>query len=294
MSKGNMFMGQARGKVGSVVFARVKGQQVTRAYNEAPKNPRSENQMRQRSLFMSAVKFFSQGRQNFFQFAFEDRKEKESDYNAFMRHNAKAGTNMTQAMYAEGSYPAVAPFIITAGSLPTIELNALPAGNAFSAPLAGLAASATMGDLSARLIDVYGLQQGDIITILTIAANGSTAENTPEIRPDKRGLVKWEIVQFIIDSASTAAIADVLGAGVVAATDAFNITVGSDSTIAVCAAIVASRQTLDGLKVSDTELVMGTVANTIYVASHDEAFIGDVLADWKAAPEAILQGSLVQ
>lgn len=53
MAKGNLFLSQARGKVGSVVFSRVDGQQVTRVYTDQVKNPKSEAQNLQRAIFYS-------------------------------------------------------------------------------------------------------------------------------------------------------------------------------------------------------------------------------------------------
>ena len=41
MAKGNMLMGYSRGSVGDVTFARIKGQQIARARNRNPKNPKT-------------------------------------------------------------------------------------------------------------------------------------------------------------------------------------------------------------------------------------------------------------
>ena len=50
MAKGNLFLGHARGKVGSVVFSRQDGEQVTRALNTRPKNPQTDQQIVQRAI----------------------------------------------------------------------------------------------------------------------------------------------------------------------------------------------------------------------------------------------------
>lgn len=46
-----MFLGMARGKVGDTVFYRQSGQQIARAYNPSPKNPKSLAQAYQRMCF---------------------------------------------------------------------------------------------------------------------------------------------------------------------------------------------------------------------------------------------------
>lgn len=50
MAKGNLFLGHARGKVGSLVFSRQNGEQVTRVLNSRPKNPKTDPQIVQRAI----------------------------------------------------------------------------------------------------------------------------------------------------------------------------------------------------------------------------------------------------
>lgn len=56
MAKGNLFMGMARGKVGSVVFSRLEGKQVSRAYNSEVSNPKTRPQAIQRAVFATVSK----------------------------------------------------------------------------------------------------------------------------------------------------------------------------------------------------------------------------------------------
>lgn len=59
MAKGNMFLGMSRGSVGDVTFYRNRGNQVARARNRKPANPRSEAQVIQRMLLATASKAYS-------------------------------------------------------------------------------------------------------------------------------------------------------------------------------------------------------------------------------------------
>lgn len=59
MSKGNLFLGQARGSVGDVTFTHIAGTQVARARNRSPRNPRVPSQMLQRIVLNSASKAYS-------------------------------------------------------------------------------------------------------------------------------------------------------------------------------------------------------------------------------------------
>lgn len=54
MAKGNLFLGTARGRVGSVVFRRRNGLQIT-SVRTSPSNPKSEAQCKQRMVFATSV-----------------------------------------------------------------------------------------------------------------------------------------------------------------------------------------------------------------------------------------------
>ena len=59
MAKGNMFLGMSRGSVGDVTFYRNRGNQVARARNRTPMNPKSEAQTIQRMILATASKAYS-------------------------------------------------------------------------------------------------------------------------------------------------------------------------------------------------------------------------------------------
>lgn len=117
MSKGNMLMGYARGAVGDLVFSRVKGNQVTKARNRQPSNPRTSKQVYQRAKFINAVRFYQRGVQNLFKFAYEDKTAQESDFNAFMRHNTSRAIPVGKNASGESVYPAISNWITSFGSL---------------------------------------------------------------------------------------------------------------------------------------------------------------------------------
>lgn len=56
MAKGNLFLGQARGKVGSVVFARAFGEQITRTRPTSVANPKTIGQNTQRAILATVAK----------------------------------------------------------------------------------------------------------------------------------------------------------------------------------------------------------------------------------------------
>lgn len=110
-------MGYARGAVGDLVFSRVKGNQVTKARNRQPSNPKTSKQVYQRAKFINAVRFYQRGVQNLFKFAYEDKTAQESDFNAFMRHNTSRAIPVGKNASTESIYPAISNWVTSFGSL---------------------------------------------------------------------------------------------------------------------------------------------------------------------------------
>lgn len=204
MAKGNMLLGYARGAVGNLVFSRVKGNEVTKARNRQPANPKTSKQVYQRAKFLNAVNFYKRGVQNLFKFAYEDKTQQESDFNVFMRHNVSRAIPVGKGSATEPLYPAISNWITSVGSLNgpqavigqvydsllaenrslgrtyaqgpynvvfTGETGADPQDTISADVILGLGSGtiATFGDLCAALKSQYpDLQEGDIVTVTMI------------------------------------------------------------------------------------------------------------------------------
>lgn len=88
MAKGNMLLGHARGKVGSVVFSRLNGKQITRALAEQVKNPRTDGQNVQRAIF-ATVNGFASAVRDIVDHSFQSYKEGSTSVNRFVSINVK-------------------------------------------------------------------------------------------------------------------------------------------------------------------------------------------------------------
>lgn len=307
MSKGNMLLGHARGKVGSLVFSRIKGQQVTRARNTSPANPRTASQMYQRALFSDAVKFFTRGRRNLFQFAFEDKKANESDYNAFMRNNAKRGVVISKAAFDLYGYPALGNWLMSKGSLQ--PLNVQKGANTgpyiqVSRPTT-LTTISTLGELSTFMVDGDQWLDGDILTFVTITFGPTSG--IPAVTPPENSFTTWEVAQVQLDLTSAQPISDFNldpqfiapeqsgETGVLELRQQIEGTIGNQAYV-----IVHSRNTTTGLRVSTQELQLTTAAAAVVEAARERSYIDAVVESWRAtqqAPvvsEAVLQGSIAQ
>jgi len=83
-----MLLGHARGKVGSVVFSRLNGKQITRALAEQVKNPRTDGQNAQRAIFATVTTFAASVR-DVVDHSFQSLKEGQESVNRFISINTK-------------------------------------------------------------------------------------------------------------------------------------------------------------------------------------------------------------
>lgn len=299
MSKGNLFLGYARGSVGDVVMSRVKGQQVAKARNRKPANPKSKKQMTQRSSFISPVKFYTHGVQALFKFAFSDRKVTESDFNAFMRNNAKAAFPVTKAENEDPGFPALGNYMMSKGKLaemPVVLLEDLT--NKVVLNLALAAPVTTVAQLSAEFVAAGIAEEGDIITFVGIHETVASALNT-ELIVGAGNAPKWTLNQFVVDSSNPVTLADAMpdlsfhefgGENYLS----FDACTSDAGTNLFAMAVVRSRETALGLEVSNAYLKNGGYIDDYITFRNQKAQVDKVLADWGATGDAILQGSIAK
>lgn len=193
MSKGNMFLGYARGKVGSLVFARRKGEQITRARNFAPANPRTTAQMSQRMKMYAPVQLYRQSMRRFFKYAFI-QKAQETVFNAYMRENIGVAPWVSKqlsvdqapvpfpARMSSGGLVSVATSVAGLTSLQANQLASVIAQQGDSVVLAlkssVASANATIGAVSAALLAANPeLQAGDQLTFVLCKTSGISLLN---------------------------------------------------------------------------------------------------------------------
>lgn len=89
MSKGNLFFGNARGKLGETVFYRAGGEQRNRTYIKKIKNPKTIAQMTQRILTLNPISMYKNMKPVISE-SFTERKANQSSYNKFVQENGSA------------------------------------------------------------------------------------------------------------------------------------------------------------------------------------------------------------
>lgn len=294
MSKDNMLLGHARGKVGSLVFARRAGVQITRAYNANPANPRTVGQSAQRMLMSTAIQAY-RNMSAIVDHSYEGAVGKAGNMREFMKealknlrsdHSQFAYQFYGQTKFYPGNY------LIARGSLtPLPNVNkALNSGN--------VVLSIPNVTAYADIDRFFGLEQvGDIATIcivypLAIGGNGFTYIRVTKIAATPTGA-------FPAESSTSQWLKIEAPAGVVLAHDFFDWSTGhTDPQMAIVAAPMSyftpgieyvhlatiSSHLRDGVWYrSDTRF-----ADVVETDAYDQA-----LATWPANAEPVLNGGVV-
>jgi len=199
----NMWLQGASKKLGGVVLYEAMGQTRSRELASSVTNPRTQAQMTQRIKWSNLVNFY-RANQSWMKYAFETKKTNQSEYNKFMSVNVTASQiALTKGMAASGAVVAY-PYIITQGSLPSVEWNNTPnvvKSNIFLAPNNTMEDYNTVGEFSRDLIQFNGaLREGDQLSLIRITQMTNNATGYPYII-----VRKYEV---ILDSSSGIALSN--------------------------------------------------------------------------------------
>lgn len=305
MAKGNMFIGNGSGKVGNLVVATRAGEQITRVYQPRVANPKSYQQMLQRAKFANAVKFYKKAVQNFFKFAFEDKKKSESDYNAFMRHNIMNSTLLVKGNVDDAYFPALGRWVMSSGSLPNAFRIEKSDASGFVFINESMKANATIGDISSALLG-QGFHTGDIVTFVLITTPVTYLDfDLTNLYDSGLEQPQWLIVQFVIDPKDSRDIsqANYLGSryGNLGGYEGNSLLVGDNGSIqwdgnfddemaATCC--IVTRKTASGVMATNTTLFGNAIFDKMLSDAEGTDYENEVLVSWGAREGAILKGSI--
>ena len=179
MAKGNMFLGQAKGKVGSVVFARAFGQQISRTKPSSVKNPKTRAQNAQRAILATVAKAAS------IMTPIVDHSFAGVAYGAeSVRHFRKINLNQLRALYMDGDQTgynltpkggAVVPnsYIVSQGNLPAFMIAY--AGDDFGFKMTDLSLTSNASVANFKVAYPY-IQGGDQITLVQLVLTSGSLE----------------------------------------------------------------------------------------------------------------------
>lgn len=248
MSKGNMLLGYSRGKVGSLVFSRLKGQQITKAYNAKPANPKSYSQQAQRAKLGNLVNFYRSALA-LLNHSFINRDGKQSSYNAFVGANLKNSRVYLTKSIVNDLGCIVGPYRISAGSLPPIEVSGDGDGAVTNIALGSLAISGTttVGDLSAAMLDNNAnILVGDQLSYVSFVQGTNANTGAPKVTTG--------LYELTIDRNSTILLSDVMPAQAIAVRNGF---LGHGTHVADGGfAWILSRKNSEGLDCSSQSIIL--------------------------------------
>lgn len=115
----SMFRG-ARKQAGGWVLYKVGGQTIAREVASQVSNPRTPAQMDNRVRLQNVVSVY-RANKNWMRGAFENKKQKESDYNAFVSANLSSSQVAFTKQQAAAGAAVAAPYQVSSGSLGSIE-----------------------------------------------------------------------------------------------------------------------------------------------------------------------------
>lgn len=219
MAKGNMLLGQARGKVGDLVFSRNNGKQVIKARSEVVRNPQTTAQTLQRILLNTVSQAYSV-MLPICDHSFEGIKVGQDTMAEFMKQNLNRirarVTNLKNTTGGLTGFYSVAPigfknvtlnnYIMATGKLPQIKVTSLelstPGAEVAQIEVPGAPALLTYQDF----INAFGLRGGDQITFcqLSYAAGEEITFNYSRVilaPVDEDGIVSSLDVPMIVDGA---------------------------------------------------------------------------------------------
>lgn len=178
MSKGNMLLGFARGKVGSLVFSRSNGQQVTRAKADVVANPQTEAQIIQRVFLNTCAQAYS-NMGAIVDHSFEGVKKGQDSMSFFLKNNLNAIRTRVAQLLADGytkeeifefsplgsNFFAPNAYLISKGKLPAVAVVDAAADAEMKFALSANTYEGVIND--------YGLQRGDQLTFCLLVSDGN-------------------------------------------------------------------------------------------------------------------------
>lgn len=118
----NMWLRKSKKRLGGAVLYQAMEQTRMRELASSVANPRTASQMGQRVKWANLVNFY-RANANWMKYAYETKSANQSEYNKFMQLNvANSQVFFTKQQAAAGS-AIVCPYIMTQGSLPSIEFT---------------------------------------------------------------------------------------------------------------------------------------------------------------------------
>ena len=172
------------GRLGEQVFYVVNGETRARKLAAKVNNPRTVQQMEQRTKWANLVNFYRANR-DWMKYAFENKARNQSDYNKFMSLNVANSRIYLPKSFANQGACIVDAYIMTQGSLPSIETAKTSTGwatNLYLQDANALPENPTVGEVSAQLLAANpALREGDQLSFIRLTQQTNPVTGVPYV-----------------------------------------------------------------------------------------------------------------
>lgn len=201
----NMWLRKSKKRLAGAVLYQAMEQTRVRELAKSVTNPRTQSQMNQRVKWSQLVNFYRANGQ-WMKYAYETKKPAQSEYNKFMSLNvANSQVYFTKAQAAAGSC-VVCPYIMTQGSLPSIEFTAEDNSwnsNIYFPANTALLPSTTIAEFSRKMIEQNpAIRQGDQLSFIRFTQMFNSDTGYPYVIVRK--------YEMIVDQTSTSLVGSYL------------------------------------------------------------------------------------
>lgn len=290
---------KARGQMGGMVFSTYGGQTIVREKPAVVDNPRTNSQMNQRVKMANVVGLYKPNRVWMEKWAFPERPEKWSNYNAYMSENlAKSVISLTKVECQLGA-AVLEPLTFTKGTLPIIPCTF----NRISGWITDILlrnefdSSWTVAEFTQNLLySSRGWQEGDQLSIIIMQQYMKTVAYTPNISsgapvPIIKPVVETMTYEVTLDSTNTTDKMEDFGFEEVFATQRAliippNAVCLDTEAVAHGVLFVHSRKGENGVSVSTQALILDDYTLFNKYASIDQR--RQARASYNATPDAFL------
>ena len=180
----NFWLQNQKKKLAGAVIYQAMGQTRSRELAASVANPRTESQMTQRVKWANLVNFY-RANKGWMKFAYETKKQSQSDYNKFMSLNVASSRIYIPKGFAAQGACIVDAYQMTQGSLASIETTKTSTGwatNLFLSDANALPENPTVGEVSAQLLAANpALREGDQISFIRLTQQTNASTGVPYV-----------------------------------------------------------------------------------------------------------------
>lgn len=199
----NFWLQNQKKKLAGAVIYQAMGQTRSRELAASVANPRTESQMTQRVKWANLVNFY-RANKSWMKFAYETKKQNQSDYNKFMSLNVATSRIYIPKGFAAQGACIVDGYQMTQGSLASIETTKTSTGwatNLFLTDANTLPENPTVGEVSTQLLAANpALREGDQISFIRLTQQTNANTGVPYVVVRKyEVLLNSSSVKFFYD-----------------------------------------------------------------------------------------------